>query len=54
MAPVADETPTAMTPWSVAGAVEGDSTLLLHLGQRMVKGPDGTFVSSTCNREEHF
>src|SRR5687767_9710567 len=30
------------------------STLVLHFGQRMVKGLDGILISSTCRRDEHF
>jgi hypothetical protein len=36
------------------GLGQPESTLLLHFGQRIMKGRAGTLVSSTCNREEHF
>src|SRR5712691_584843 len=52
--PVAGESPMAMALFSKAGLGAANSTLLLHFGQRMLKAPVGTFVSSTCNREEHF
>jgi hypothetical protein len=31
-----------------------DSMLLLHFGQRIVKGRAGIFASSTCKRASHF
>src|SRR6267143_4554823 len=52
--PVAGESPTAIALCSTAGLVVPQSRLLLHLGQRMVKGREGIFASSTCSREEHF
>ena len=39
---------------SVAREAELESTLLLHLGHRIVNGLDGIFISSTCSRDEHF
>ena len=39
---------------SVALVAVVDSTLLLHLGHRTVKGFEGTFISSNCSRDEHF
>jgi hypothetical protein len=52
--PVAGESPMAKALCSTAGLGAAISTLLLHFGQRMLKAPVGTFVSSTCNRDEHF
>ncbi|MDQ2936971.1 MAG: hypothetical protein M3R67_05625 [Acidobacteriota bacterium] len=37
-----------------AGLDPPELTLVLHLGQRILKGRDKVLVSSTCNREEHF
>ena len=37
-----------------AGTGKPESTLLLHFGQRIIKGRAGIFASSTCNRVEQF
>lgn len=48
------DAPTETAVCSVAGVASFASTLLLHFGQRMVKGLDGILISSTCRRDEHF
>src|ERR1700730_3329041 len=52
--PVAGDPPTAIALCSIAGLEGPQSTLPLHLGQRMVNGREGTFISSTCRREAQF
>jgi hypothetical protein len=51
---VAGDPPTVKAPCSTAGLTVLQSTVVLHLGQLMVNGRPDAFVSSTCNREEHF
>jgi hypothetical protein len=51
---VAGESPKPRPLCSRAGLGAANSTVLLHFGQRILKEPVGTFVSSTCNREAHF
>ncbi len=54
MGSVEGDPPTASALCSEAGLAGLPSVVLLHFGQRTVKGLAGDFSSSICKRVEHF
>src|SRR5678816_737250 len=51
---VAGEPPSARALCSVAGLAGPELTMLLHFGQRTLKGRCGDFSSSICKRVVHL